>query len=408
MIFNKRKKAIKILEESFGKTKNDYFNFEFIGLFFKNAENSKSLQKLSDKTCNDLDFDELFMFVDRTSSKIGQQYLYNKLRTIPSSQENTNRNERIISTLLIDTNLRTDAQFLLSKLKKDDVYYISSLFQEEYVKPPKWFYIIPLLSTITLGVLIMMPFYPKLIAVFTIFFLINMVVHYWNKKNLFQYIGSISELINLNNIASSLHNSDVFKEINPDLKKSIKSINKEKLKLSVFRLENKIQGDFEIIFWALLEIIKSVFLLEPLLLFRVLNSLDRKRNEIESIYNFVGEIDSLISITSLRKGVGIYCIPSISESGSQIIVNDIYHPLIENCIPNNLSVKEKSVLLTGSNMSGKTSFIRAIGINVITGLTLNTCFASSIYIPRTRIYSAIRISDDLMNNKSYYFEEVLG
>ena len=58
-------------------------------------------------------------------------------------------------------------------------------------------------------------------------------------------------------------------------------------------------------------------------------------------------------------------------------------------------------------MSGKTSFIRTIGLNVITGYTINTCFASEMNIPKLRIYSAIRISDDLMNNKSYYFEEVL-
>lgn len=58
-------------------------------------------------------------------------------------------------------------------------------------------------------------------------------------------------------------------------------------------------------------------------------------------------------------------------------------------------------------MSGKTTFIRTIGLNFITGLTINTCFAKSISIPRIRVFSAIRISDDLMNNKSYYFEEVL-
>ena len=58
-------------------------------------------------------------------------------------------------------------------------------------------------------------------------------------------------------------------------------------------------------------------------------------------------------------------------------------------------------------MSGKTSFIRTIGINVITGLTLNTCFARQMSMPRLRIFSAIRISDDLLNDRSYYFEEVL-
>lgn len=58
-------------------------------------------------------------------------------------------------------------------------------------------------------------------------------------------------------------------------------------------------------------------------------------------------------------------------------------------------------------MSGKTSFIKTIGINVITGLTLNTCFAEHFSMPGMKVYSAIRIHDDLMNSKSYYFEEVL-
>lgn len=88
-------------------------------------------------------------------------------------------------------------------------------------------------------------------------------------------------------------------------------------------------------------------------------------------------------------------------------MKSIYHPLIDNCVPNSIHVKDKSILLTGSNMSGKTSFIRTIGVNLITGLAINTCFAESATIPRIRIYSAIRISDDLMNDKSYYFEEVL-
>jgi DNA mismatch repair ATPase MutS len=85
----------------------------------------------------------------------------------------------------------------------------------------------------------------------------------------------------------------------------------------------------------------------------------------------------------------------------------IYHPLIPDCIQNSISISDKSILLTGSNMSGKTSFIRTIGLSAITGLTINTCFAKRFVIPKCKIYSAIRLSDDLMNDKSYYFEEVL-
>jgi DNA mismatch repair ATPase MutS len=149
-----------------------------------------------------------------------------------------------------------------------------------------------------------------------------------------------------------------------------------------------------------------MFLLEPLLLFGVLKRLNNKREEIENVFEFVGHIDMLISIASLRNGVKTFCLPIIND-GDKIIVEDVSHPLIFNCTTNSIEIAEKSILLTGSNMSGKTSFIRAIGLNVITGYTINTCFAKSMSFPLLKVFSAIRISDDLMNDKSYYFEEVL-
>ena len=84
----------------------------------------------------------------------------------------------------------------------------------------------------------------------------------------------------------------------------------------------------------------------------------------------------------------------------------MYHPLLENWVPNSIKLCEKSALLTGSNMSGKTTFIRTLGINAILGQTINTCFAREFTMPRLRVHSAIRIADDLMSDKSYYFEEV--
>lgn len=121
---------------------------------------------------------------------------------------------------------------------------------------------------------------------------------------------------------------------------------------------------------------------------------------------FVGHIDMLVSIASLRSGLETFCLPIIND-GDKIITKDISHPLIFNCTTNSIEMAEKSILLTGSNMSGKTSFIRAIGLNIITGLTINTCFAKSMTFPLLKVFSAIRISDDLMNDRSYYFEEVL-
>lgn len=404
--FNRKRELNRKLKESFGKLKDDSFDFDSIEKYFRKKDNSKVYQVLSDKTCNDLDFDDLFMFLDRTHSKIGQQYLYNHLRTIGINEKKTRLNEEIITAFLKNYELRISVQKELEKLKHKDVYYISSLFQDEHLNPPKWFFVIKLLSFASLVSLVLVFFNPIFFIVLLGIFCVNFVLHYWNKNNLVQYVGSIPQLLRLNNVASHLFTNPLLKKINPDLPKSIKLINEVKSRMSFFSLEAKLQGEFEIIVWFVFEIFKTMFLLEPLLLFGVLKRLNTKREEIESVFKFVGHIDMLVSVASLRKGLETFCLPIINDE-NKIIAKDISHPLIFKCTTNNIEITEKSILLTGSNMSGKTSFIRAIGLNVITGLTINTCFAKSMTFPLLKVFSAIRISDDLMNNKSYYFEEVL-
>ena len=66
----RKKKIIEKLKESFGQFKDDDFRFDLIEKYFVNKDNSDSFQILSDKTCNDLDFEELFMFLDRDRKSV--------------------------------------------------------------------------------------------------------------------------------------------------------------------------------------------------------------------------------------------------------------------------------------------------------------------------------------------------
>lgn len=406
-MFNRKKKILLEIQDSFLKIKDDTFSFELIEKYFRKKDNSNSLQVISDKTCNDLDFDEFFTFIDRTTSKVGQQYYYNTLRNIPKERVRFALQERLVTELINNPDQRIEIQYQLNKLSSNKAYYITSLIQDEHIKPPKWFFIIRLLSFTSLLSLITISFIPQSAFILIGVLIINIGIHWWNKRNLYEYVGSIPHLLMLNKVAKVLIKLDMFKDNAKDIKSSIKIIDKVKNRMSFFKLETKFESDFEIAFWIMLEFIKTLFLLEPLLLFGVLKCLDTKRKEIHNIYSFIGHIDSIISIISLRQSVNSYCIPEINTDDRSIIAQDAYHPLIPYCIPNSITTNGKSILLTGSNMSGKTTFIRTIGLNVLSALTINTCFAEHFKVPVFKIYSAIRISDDLMNDKSYYFEEVL-
>ena len=407
MLINRKKIIKEKLLSEFGNLKTDLFDFEYIESYFRKKDHSRAFQILSDKTCNDLDFQELFMFSDRTNSKVGQQYLYNKLRNIPADSTENIKNERLVDELTNNSDFRVTVQSQLSKLNDRDVYYIATLFQDEILQPPKWYFIVPLLSFTSVLSFIMVFFNPVFFLVLLGLSIINIVIHFWNKKNLYNYFSSIPQLSKLNGVAQELFKNDNLKQINPDLMKSTSVLSKVNSRMSVFNLDSRLQSDQQMFFWAIMELVKIVFLLEPLFLFRTLKRIDTQRTEIEDVFLFVGEIDAIVSIASLRKGLNNYCTPRIIDGQKRLFAQEVYHPLIENCVKNNLKVNDKSILLTGSNMSGKTSFIRTIAINVITGLTINTCFAEHFSMPRVRVFSAIRISDDLMNDRSYYFEEVM-
>jgi DNA mismatch repair ATPase MutS len=406
MLSSNKKEKERILNE-FGKRKDDNFDFERISEYFKKKNNSSCFQIISEKVCNDLDFNELFKLIDRTNSRVGQQVLYNRLRRIPLKQNNVFENEEIIKELSTNCNLRKEIQKLLLKLKDNESFYITSLFQDEHIKPPKWFFIAPLLSFAMILSLLLLTFNSSLIFVITFVFITNIVIHYWNKRNLYQYLYSIPRLLVLNAVAKRLNSINELKNINPHIKSSIAIIDRIRNRTSFFKLELNLQNDLAVIVWSVFELLKIAFLLEPIMLFSAINHLETRRKEIEVVYSYVGSIDVLLSVASLRIGLDKYCIPKILDNIKNVNAVNMYHPLINDCVENSVSTNGKSVLLTGSNMSGKTSFIRAIGINTICALTINTCFAEKFEIQKLRIYSAIRISDDLLNSKSYYFEEVL-
>lgn len=407
MIFGKQKRRkIEHLKTSFGKIKKEAFGFEQIRKYHDRKDHTDCFQLISEKTCQDLDFEELFQFLDRTTSKTGQQYLFSRLRCISNKSSELGVLEQLVERFQIDQKARLKAQKLLTSLNDQDAYFIPNLFQLPNLVRPNWFFVVPLLSiTNVLAVLLSFILPQYLFLVFGIT-LVNLVIHYWNKWNLFDYLTSIPQLLRLYQVAKALLNDEQEEAYKP-LKKAIRQMDGVKKRMFLFKMESGVQDDMKAGLSGLFELVKIVFLLDPLALFGALKQIEDKKDEIQKIFEYVGRIDTAISIASLRDGLSTYCIPEVVDAKKSLIANGCVHPLIPDGVPNSISLKDESLLLTGSNMSGKTTFIRTIGINVLTALTIHTCFAEYFSLPRLRLWSAIRMSDDLMNDRSYYFEEVL-
>jgi DNA mismatch repair ATPase MutS len=120
----------------------------------------------------------------------------------------------------------------------------------------------------------------------------------------------------------------------------------------------------------------------------------------------IGDIDAAISVASYREGRDDWTRPQFRSEGT-VTLTDLRHPLIDDAVPNSIVLRAGGgALVTGSNMSGKSTFLRTVGVNAILAQALNTCLAREYTGPRFVVRSCIGRSDDLLAGKSYYIVEV--
>ena len=136
----------------------------------------------------------------------------------------------------------------------------------------------------------------------------------------------------------------------------------------------------------------------------------QNRMHFLSWINTVGEIEKLNSLTTFQFNRPDYIIPVVSAGAPVIEATALGHPLIpeRSQVVNDITAgrNEKLLLITGSNMSGKSTFLRTIGINTLMAQCgLPVCAASFSFSPM-RIISSIRISDSLQENTSYFMAEL--
>jgi len=98
---------------------------------------------VSEKSKIDLDIDEIFKFVDRTSSKIGQQYLYFKLRTIGSIDALLTF-DALTNQFQKNKDASISYQLELSKLNQTSSYYLEELINGEQLYKPKNLWVVKL------------------------------------------------------------------------------------------------------------------------------------------------------------------------------------------------------------------------------------------------------------------------
>jgi DNA mismatch repair ATPase MutS len=122
----------------------------------------------------------------------------------------------------------------------------------------------------------------------------------------------------------------------------------------------------------------------------------------------IGELEAMNSLANFSYNNPSFSFPQLNND-SVVSLTNVGHPLIhaKKRIDNSIEFKdERFVILTGSNMSGKSTFLRTLGINMVLAGVGSPICATAATIHPMQVLVSMRLSDSLTESESYFFAEV--
>lgn len=138
---------------------------------------------------------------------------------------------------------------------------------------------------------------------------------------------------------------------------------------------------------------------------------ESNKQNLEDAFEIIAEFEALYSLSSLATNYPDWCFPEIAEGdGYTYTAKNMAHPLIDTAhrISNDFTLNNefKIDIITGSNMAGKSTFLRTIGINAVLGLCGAPVCASTMQLSVIHIITYMRIKDSLNESTSTFKAEL--
>ncbi|MGA9522077.1 MAG: DNA mismatch repair protein MutS [Myxococcaceae bacterium] len=131
-------------------------------------------------------------------------------------------------------------------------------------------------------------------------------------------------------------------------------------------------------------------------------------HQVRGWFEALAELEALSSLAGFAFDHPEFPFPEIADEGPVYTAQGLGHPLLDKPVPNDVSLPEprSALIVTGSNMSGKTTMLRAMGANAVLALCGAPVCAQALRISRLHIATSMRVKDSLERGVSYFYAEV--
>jgi hypothetical protein len=350
---------------------------------------------VDEQTWRDLDMDQVVARLDRTISPVGAQVLSACLRRPPASQGEGELRGTMIRALLEDQDLREQVQMALAPLDARPAGRICELLWQDLPTPPLVARLAPLMALIATASVVLPWLFGASWALVLPVFAISSVIHFVTRRRIDDLpLGHLGALLGAAQALECLGEPRLGFSGSPD-RASASRLARLRRRLAPLGVEDD-QG--------LLQYVK-IFWLVDVLAYSASHRLVRDlRGELQHLLWSVGQVDAAQAVASFAAGHPRLVRPCLG--GETWSFRGLWHPLLDEPVAYDLDPAGNGLLITGSNMSGKTTLLKTVGVASILAQSLDLVPAESFSAPRAVVRSSIGRSDNLIEGRSYYLAEV--
>ncbi len=403
------KERLQQIYAGYGTPPERTFGAEELAHISRYCQKHRTADQIDDITWNDLYMDAVYQRMNTCLSAAGDEYLYYRLRTPARDADELFRMEKRIRFFMEQEQERHRLQkifFQLGRTGKHSIYeYLDHLDLLGERKSGRYLFWDCLVLLSVAGMFVSLPL--GLVCLFGVL-CHNLIGYFKEFRQVEPYITSFAYVRRLLQGTEELGKADIA-EIAEELAEVRNIYQKMRGFLkSSYLITAAGQGSgnpLEVV----LDYLRMLFYLDLIRFNKALHELRRHMGDVDRLITVVGQLECAVAVGAFRKSLGEeWCVPDLcekTEEGFFLRAEGLYHPLLQEAVPNDLYAK-KGVLLTGSNASGKSTFLRAVAVNALLAQTVHTCAAVKYEAPFYRIYSSMSLRDDLAGGDSYYMVEI--
>ena len=357
--------------------------------------------EVSDRAWRDLGMDDVFARIDRCASALGQQLLYRYLRAPRLTLRPLLDLDRRVSAFVRSPEVRTQSFDALRRLSGSGANSLVRIVHGPSARIPRGASLFPLATMATLFAAALSFVQPLAIIALLALVVANIMIRVSVFRDLSSHVEGLRQVARMIEVARELARIDdpaLTTEIKA-LRSALGSLGSRRVTVAWLTLDRLRLDDAS----AMVVEYANVFLLLDVNAYvKELVFAREYRATLATLFEKIAELDVAMCIANYRTGEAYLARPELSDREDAFMALGVRHPLVADAVPNDATLAKSGYLVTGSNMAGKSTFLKAVALQAVLAQTIFATTSRRYKAPFLRVQTLVEIADDLLASRSHF------